>query len=257
MKTPGTISEASNRTSEQLSVSREAWNSTPDVPLKKERPHILKQIRWALFGIVIALPIVGGIFGIRALQSKEIAAARQVMPPETVNAIAVIEEQWQPRVSSVGSVAAFQGTVVRTEAEGTIRELKFEAGSVVKAGDELLQLDVEIERAQLRAAEATAEWARISFNRAKDLIGSRSISRAELDSADANLKQADAQVDNIRAVMAKKLCARHSPANLASATSALGSSSKKAVRWFRSRRLIPCMSSSHCRSNCSVIFPKD
>jgi membrane fusion protein, multidrug efflux system len=205
MKTPGTISEASNRTSEQLSVSREAWNSTPDVPLKRERPHILKKLRWVVIGIVIALPIVGGIFGIRALQSREIAAARPVTPPETVNAVAVIEEQWQPRVSSVGSVAAFQGTVVRTEAEGTVREIKYEAGSVVQAGDELVQLDVEVERAQLRAAEASAELARISFNRAKELIVRRSISQAEFDSADASLKQADAQVDNIRAVIAKKI----------------------------------------------------
>ena len=103
---------------------------------------------------------------------------------------------------------AVQGTVVSAEAEGIVREIKFEAGSVVKAGDELVQLDVDIEQAQLRAAEAAAEWARVSFKRAKELIASRSISQAELDSADASLKQANAQVDNIRAVIARKTCAR-------------------------------------------------
>src|SRR4029453_6257646 len=108
------------------------------------------------------------------------------------NVSEVREELVQPRVAAVGSVMAFQGTVVSAEAGGVVREIKFEAGSMVKAGDELVQLDVEIEQAQLRAAEAAAGLARISFNRAKELILSRSISQAELDSADASLKQADA-----------------------------------------------------------------
>ncbi len=166
----------------------------------------VQKLRWAVFGIIIVLPIAGGIVAIKVLQFKAMgaASAQQVIPPEPVNVAEVREERWQPRVSAVGSVMAFQGTVVSAEAEGVVREIKFEAGSVVKAGDELVQLDVEIEQAQLRAAEAAAEWARVSFKRAKELIASRSISQAELDSADASLKQANAQVDNIRAVIAKK-----------------------------------------------------
>ena len=175
--------------------------------LRREDAPGLKKLRWLAFGIIIVLPIAGGIVGIKVLQSRAMAAAtaNQVMPPQPVNVIEVREEQWQPRVSAVGSVMAFQGTVVSAEAEGVVREIKFEAGSVVKAGDELAQLDVEVEQAQLRAAEAAAEWARISFNRAKELIATRSISQADLDSADASLKQADAQVDNVRAVIAKKI----------------------------------------------------
>ena len=166
----------------------------------------VQKLRWAVFGIIIVLPIAGSIAGIKVLQSRAVgaASAQQVIPPEPVNVAEVREERWQTRVSSVGSVVAVQGTVVSTEAEGTVREIKFEAGSVVKAGDELVQLDVDIEQAQLRAAEAAAEWARVSFKRAKELIASRSISQAELDSADASLKQANAQVDNVRAVIAKK-----------------------------------------------------
>jgi len=183
------------------------WNSTPDEPNDKPRASLLKRVRWAIFGLIIVLPIAGGIVAIKASQFKAMGAAtaHQVMPPQPVNVAEVREEQLQPRVAAVGSVMAFQGTVVSTEAGGVVREIKFEAGSPVKAGDELVQLDVEIEQAQLRAAEAAAGLARISFNRAKELIASRSISQAELDSADANLKQADAQVDNIKAVIAKKI----------------------------------------------------
>jgi membrane fusion protein (multidrug efflux system) len=132
------------------------------------------------------------------------AAARQIVPPQPVNVATAREEQWQPRVSAVGSVTAVQGTVVSTEIEGIVREIKFQAGALVNKGDELVQLDIEIQQAQLRAAEAAAEWARVSFKRAKELISSKAVSQADLDSADSNLKQTDAQVDNLRAVIAKK-----------------------------------------------------
>jgi membrane fusion protein (multidrug efflux system) len=187
--------------------SRAESNSTPDERFKKQRSPLLRTLRWAVLGIIIVLPIAGGIIAIKASQFKAMAAAtaNQVMPPQPVNVAEVREEQVQPRVAAVGSVMAFQGTVVSAEAEGVVREIRFEAGSLVKAGDELAQLDVEIEQAQLRAAEAAAGLARISFNRAKELIVSRSISQADLDTADANLKQANAQVDNIKAVIAKKI----------------------------------------------------
>ena len=160
-----------------------------------------------MFGVIIVLPIAGGIVAIKASQFKAMGAAtaHQVIPPQPVNVAEVREEQVQPRVAAVGSVTAFQGTIVSTEAGGVVREIKFEAGSVVKTGDELAQLDVEIEQAQLRAAEAAAVLARVSLTRAKGLLTSGGISQAEVDSADANFKQADAQVDNIKAVIAKKI----------------------------------------------------
>lgn len=199
-------SEGSNRVSAYPIVLREGWISTPNELPKKEKAHILKKLRWAVVGILIILPIVGALVGIKVLQFKamDAASAQFVIPPETVNAVEVREQQWQPRVSSVGSVVAVQGTIVSAEAEGIVREIMFEAGSMVKAGDELVQLDVDVERAQLREAEAAAELARVSFKRMKDLISSRTVSQAELDTADAGLKQAAARVENIRAVIAKK-----------------------------------------------------
>jgi len=167
---------------------------------------LLKRLGWTALGIIVALAIGAGIVATKVSQFKAMGAAatRQQVPPQPVNVAEIREEEWQPRVSAVGSVMAFQGTIVSTEIDGIVREIKFEAGSRVKAGDELVQLDVEIQQAQLRAAEAAAEWARVSFKRAKELLPSKAISQADLDSADSTLKQADAQVDNLRAVIAKK-----------------------------------------------------
>jgi membrane fusion protein, multidrug efflux system len=161
----------------------------------------------ALVGVGIVVAIVGVIAGVKALQFATIGEvlAAQAVPAERVNAVAVQREDWETRVSSVGSVVAVQGALISAEAEGVVREIRFEAGSVVKAGDELVLLDAEIEQAQLRSAEAAAELAAITFERAKRLIGQRAIAQADLETAEAALKQANAQVDNIRAVIAKKI----------------------------------------------------
>lgn len=165
-----------------------------------------KTLGWLALGVLIVLPIAGGIVGTKILQSRTVAvaAAGLVMPPEPVNVAEVLERRWQPRVAAVGTVMAFQGTVVSSEADGVVREIRFEAGALVQAGDELVLLDADAESAQLRAAEAAAELAGLQFERAQGLIGRRAISQAELDLADASLKQARAEVDGIRALIAKK-----------------------------------------------------
>lgn len=167
---------------------------------------MMKSLRYVILGILVAIPVVGGLVGIKFLQfgAMSDAAAKQVMPPLPVNAAIVREEVWQPEVASVGTVMAMQGTVIRTEAEGVVREISFEPGTTVQAGDVLVRLDADVEQAQLRVAEAAAELARSSFKRAEGLIGKRSISQADYDAAAIDLKQANAQVDNLRAVIAKK-----------------------------------------------------
>ncbi len=165
-----------------------------------------KKIIYALLGILFVVPVVGTIAGIKYFQIQALiaSAANQTVPPEAVNSFDVKSQEWQPRVYAIGSVVAVQGTTLSAEAEGTVREIAFEAGSVVKAGDVLVKLDTDVEQAQLRAAEAQANWAQTSFKRAQELFASRTISQAEVDSADAAVKQANAQADNIRALIAKK-----------------------------------------------------
>src|SRR5688572_9037937 len=172
----------------------------------KVTARVRQRLGWGVLGIVLVLPIIGAFFGIKAHQARTATAAMSkfLPPPETVNSVEVREEEWHPRVTAVGSVMAVQGTIVSAEADGVVRAIKFDPGSVVQAGDELVQQDIDIEQAQLRAAEASAEWARVSFDRARELVESKTISQAELDSASATHKQAAAQMDNIRASIAKK-----------------------------------------------------
>ncbi|MEW8428300.1 MAG: efflux RND transporter periplasmic adaptor subunit, partial [gamma proteobacterium symbiont of Ctena orbiculata] len=107
-------------------------------------------------------------------------------------------------VSATGSLVAVQGVTVSTELGGKIEEIAFESGDRVEAGDLLVRIDVSAEVAQLRSAEAAAKLARINLDRNRDLRANKTVSQADLDTAEANYKQATAQVDNVRAAIAKK-----------------------------------------------------
>src|SRR5262249_17458841 len=127
MNRPTTTSESRDPGLEHPDDSETEWISSPDEQVERSKPHLLKRLRWTVLGIIIVLPIAAGIVWIKALQFKAMAAAtaKQVIPPQPVNVAEVREEEWQPRVSAVGSVVAFQGTVVSAEAGGVVREIKF------------------------------------------------------------------------------------------------------------------------------------
>src|SRR5262245_36688940 len=70
------------------------WNSSSDESNDKRRSSLLKSLRWAALGIIIVLPIAGGIILIKASQFKRMGAAtaNQVVSPQPVNVAEVREE---------------------------------------------------------------------------------------------------------------------------------------------------------------------
>jgi membrane fusion protein (multidrug efflux system) len=164
---------------------------------------MLKKILLTLLGVLV---VVGIIAGVKAMQIKSLMAmgAQQHETPVLVTASPSRLEKWDPAIPAIGSLSAVEGVTVSAELGGKVTKIAFEAGSTVKAGDLLVQLDTSTEEAQLRAAEAAADLAKITLNRSRELIGSKTISQSEYDTANAQYKQALAQADGIRAVIAKK-----------------------------------------------------
>lgn len=167
---------------------------------------MLKNIKWVMVGALIGLPIAGGIVAIKLGQFDAMGAAgaNMTMPPEPVNAYTVEEAAWQPTLAAVGSVVPVFGTALAAETDGIVRSIHFEAGARVTAGQVLLQLDGELEQAQLREAKATVELARTSFQRATDLSKTSNISRSDLDAARTALQRAEAQVDYFQTLLTRK-----------------------------------------------------
>ncbi|MBL9200263.1 MAG: efflux RND transporter periplasmic adaptor subunit [Opitutaceae bacterium] len=155
------------------------------------------------------LTLVGLLLVLRGIKFGQFAAmgaagAAFVPPPDTVTAAAVVEDSWDNSILATGSFAAVQGVTIGAEVPGKVDKILFTAGAVVAAGEPLVQLDISTETAQLRAAEAAAELARLNLDRARALRSQNTNSAAELDIAEAQSKQAAASADSLRAVIAKK-----------------------------------------------------
>lgn len=103
------------------------------------------------------------------------------------------EKTVRDNVQAVGSVLSRQSTTLRPEASGRVVALHFKDGQQVRKGQVLLQLDDQLERAQLAQVEAELALAQAQFERSRELVGKGFISRAALDETAANLKVTQAR----------------------------------------------------------------
>ena len=170
---------------------------------------MLRKIFTFILGFILCLAAVAGpLFLVKMRQFKAMgdagAAMAAHMPPTVVTATPAKQDSWGHSLTAPGSLAAVQGVTIAAEIPGKIVKIAFEPGAAVKAGDLLIQLDTSTEEAQLRAAEATAALGKANLDRAKELRQNNTNSLAELDAADAQAKQANAQAESIRSVIAKK-----------------------------------------------------
>jgi len=162
-----------------------------------------KRIIFILIALVL---VVGVIAGIKVLQIRTLIekGSGKALPPVTVTSAAAEIQTWETAVRAVGSLEAVQGVLVAPEVPGKVTEIAFKAGDMVEAGDLLLQLNVDAERAQLRAAEASAALAKSNLDRMEEVFDEASVSQSEYDKAAASFKEAEAQVEALKALIAKK-----------------------------------------------------
>ncbi len=156
--------------------------------------------------IFLVVLVAGALAGVKTLQIKQLLASAKsfAQPPESVASTVVREEKWQTTLTAIGSIAAVQGVTLTPELAGTVTEVAFDAGAVVRQGDLLVRLDTSSEEAQLRALEAQVELARVNLERERTLRSQQMISQSELDTAEATLKQNRANADAIKATIEKK-----------------------------------------------------
>jgi membrane fusion protein, multidrug efflux system len=160
-----------------------------------------------IFAIAVVLVALATLAGIKVLQIGTLIAAGSafVPPPETVSAATVKEESWPESIATVGSITAVQGVHLTAEVAGMVREINFESGAAVREGELLVSMDTSTEEAQLRALEAQTGLAETNLKRFRSLRAENTISQAELDQAEATLKQVAANADAVRATIAKKV----------------------------------------------------
>lgn len=149
--------------------------------------------------------VIGGIAYYKYGQWQSMSEMMsQGQPPVTVATSQVNKEIWQPALQSVGSLVAVNDVSITNEVAGKVASIQFESGQRVKEGDIILQLDAEVDRAELAGLQAELQLAQVQYDRSSKLVKERSVSQSEFDEAKARLQSARANTSSKQALIDKK-----------------------------------------------------
>ena len=161
--------------------------------------------RMILMLVAMTILIAGlGFVKLRQFQAMAEQFAAMQPPPEAVTTIVASQQEWPSTLDAIGTAAAVQGVIVSADLPGIVQKIAFDSGRAVRQGDVLVQLDTRQEVAQLAAAEAQLQLAKLNHERMKSLVQQDAVSRAEFDAATAGNTQAEARVREINATIQRK-----------------------------------------------------
>lgn len=158
-------------------------------------------------GLLVVVGLLGGIKGAQIGKLIGMGKQFQVMgpPPEAVGSAEAQAATWETTVSAVGSISSLRNVAVSNEVPGTVSKVRFESGQIAKEGQVLVELDAEVERAQLASADARRDLAGRNTERSQKLAAGNVISKAQLDDAEAQLKTATTDTAALRAQVERKV----------------------------------------------------
>jgi membrane fusion protein, multidrug efflux system len=167
--------------------------------------------RFSRFVLLFALPLlVGVLVFVKFSQISLLMAMGKEMekagpPPESVGSAVAEAQAWEGRLSAVGSVAGAKSVDVSNDAAGRVKRIRFESGAIAKKGQVLVELDTNVERAQLASAVSRRDLAEVTAKRSRMLFAENVIARAQLDSDEAQLRTAGSEVDALQAQIERKI----------------------------------------------------
>jgi membrane fusion protein (multidrug efflux system) len=154
--------------------------------------------------------ILGGLAGLKFWQISTLMAVGEAMekagpPPEAVGSAVAQAQSWEVTLHAVGTVTGVESVTVSNEVPGVVSKLRFESGDMVKEGQALVELDASVEEAQLAAAEARRDLAKINVERTRELVRKDAVTQQELDSDEAALEAAESDVSGVQAQIDNKI----------------------------------------------------
>lgn len=154
---------------------------------------------------VVAVFIAGLAFTkYRQVEAAIAMGASFAPPPSAVTTMVAKRETWPSTLNVIGTAQAIQGVTVSADLPGTVERIHFDSGRPVHAGDVLVELDTRQERAQLAAAEAARDLAKINYERQQKLVAEGVVAKTEYDNAYAQQKSTEANVGEIKATIERK-----------------------------------------------------
>src|ERR1700733_9371176 len=150
--------------------------------------------------------VLGAIFGFQLFKGIMIKRFMSALsnPSQTVSTAKAGYGAWQPSIEAIGSLRAVKGADLSLEVSGVVDSISFNSGDDVEQGALLLKLRSDDDAAKLESLQATAELNQITYDRDQKQFKLQAVSQATLDTDEANLKNAKAQVAEQQAVLDKK-----------------------------------------------------
>ncbi|HXX66274.1 MAG TPA: efflux RND transporter periplasmic adaptor subunit [Polyangiaceae bacterium] len=163
-----------------------------------------------VFALLGLAAILGGLGAVKYKQISTLIAMGRAMkaagpPPQAVATTLVRTDTWQSTLDAVGSVAAAKGVTVSNDAPGIVSAIHFESGAAVRQGQVLLELDSNVERAQLASVLARQELAQVNARRTRALVAAAAIAPSQQDNDDAIVRTSGSDLDQLRAQIDRKI----------------------------------------------------
>lgn len=164
----------------------------------------MRRRRIVLFVLAAVFVTAAASLKLHQIRLGAAQAASFQPPPDAVTTLQVSAAAWPQSLHAIGTVTADQGVTVSADLPGVVEEIHFDSGRSVLKGAVLVRLDTRQEQAQLSAARAQLELARLNRERAQGLASQGVIAPADRDRAEAEFAQATARVGEIEATIQRK-----------------------------------------------------
>ena len=159
-----------------------------------------------LTAIFLCLAAASGLGWYKYSQIRSAIAFAAAFPEPivAVEGFTAQEALWQPTTRVTGEVVALRSVVIAAEVAGAIAEVGVAPGAEVGAGQLLVRLDSSEESAELAAAEAEVQIARLALTRSERLLKASLGAVEARDQARARFDAAEAAKRRIAAIIDKK-----------------------------------------------------
>ncbi|AXS38801.1 efflux RND transporter periplasmic adaptor subunit [Breoghania sp. L-A4] len=163
-------------------------------------------IKRFIIAIILIALVSGGLVGFNLFRDKMIGQffANRQAPVVNISTITVKPEVWKPGIEAIGTIVARQGVDVASRAAGVVTAITFKSNQNVEKGDLLVQLDDEVEQADLIAAKANVSRDEGALKRSTQLSDRGFSSTSSLDNAKAALDASRSQMERVQAQINQK-----------------------------------------------------
>lgn len=130
--------------------------------------------------------------------------ANQQRPAIAVSAITAEAGVWTPGIDAIGTAKAGMGADISVETPGVVKAVAFVANQKALAGQLLVQIDDTVEQADLLSAAASIKLAQADVDRISALVKRGASPQATLDNAIAQSETARASYAKLKAILEQK-----------------------------------------------------